>query len=436
MKHPFLLISISILLIFSCQNKKETPSTSTPLPKEAAQLDEYFTALANLKKFNGAVLVHKDEKPFFKKAFNMNVDEPASLKITTESQFDIHSISKIMAKAIIVKLEQDGKMKRSDFLEQHVTGFPNGHQITIQHLLTNQSGLPRELTSVEENIELSPEEFVNLAKKEKIEFTPGTDTRYSNVGFQLVYFVIASIVEKPFVQYLKEDIFEPLGMKESGAHFFVDKSNLKRLAANHELEDDGSISKVPNVTTEDKKQAKIFSTLEDMNRYLNYVGKEPFASALEKKGTIGWSGGGDGIRTHATINIKENYTFVFFSNFDEIPFNTILKDVPSIMEGKPYEVPKELNRQHVKVSTDIMDKYVGKYDLAEWEHKELEFRVEKDSLVFYEEDVRNTALFTENDSTFFYDKKLSDSFIFTEAENGEYNVIFKWKGVEFIGLKK
>ena len=429
----YLFLFLSLIFFFSCQ---ENNYNNTSTSKEADLVDEYFTALTDLKKFNGAVLIYKDGKPILKKAYNMNGEIPPTLKVSTASQFDIHSISKIMAKAIILELEQKGKINRTDSLGKYISGFPYGRQITIEDLLTNKSGFPRELTSVKEYIELSPEEFIHLAKKEKLEFKPGTDNRYSNVGFQIVYFIIATITEKPFAQYLKEDVFVPLKMNESGAHFFVDKSNLTQLVRNHEVGDDGSIEQVPNITSEDKKQAKIYSSLEDMNRYLNYINKTSIASDLEKNGYIGWSGGGDGIRTHARINPKENYSFIFFANYDEIPFNAILSDIAKIMEGKPYDVPKELNRKHVQINSAIMEKYVGKYDLAEWEHKELEFRVEKDSLVFYEENERNTALFTENDSTFFYDPKLSDAFIFTKSTDGNYNVIFKWKGVEFIGLKK
>lgn len=98
-------------------------------------------------------------------------------------------------------------------------------------LLLNSSGLPRRLSEKPKDlITKSPEELVELIKKEELVYKPGTETLYSNIGYQLVYFVIAKVSEKPFVQYVNDEFFVPLRMDDSGAHFYLEKDNISRMA--------------------------------------------------------------------------------------------------------------------------------------------------------------------------------------------------------------
>ena len=263
---------------------------------------------------------------------------------------------------------------------------------------------------------------------------PGTEALYSNLGYQLIYFIISEIVKKPFVEYVNDEIFVPLEMNSSGAHFYLN-NNLVNPVKNH-ISDDGKIISVPNFLKSGKNQAKIFSTLDDLLKFINHVKNEPYKSALiNKNGNIGWSGGGDGILSHAGAILKSGYELIFFSNYDEISFGEILKDIEKIMTNKPYTIPKEINRQSVTVDRDIMQKYVGKYNMAEFNNDEFEIRIENDSFAFYQNGEPGGILLAENDSTLFGDPKDEDYFIIRKAKNGDYNLIFKYKGVDIVGKK-
>ena len=111
----------------------------------------------------------------------MTKDKEGSLYANIESKFDIHSVSKLMAKACIVKMEEKGQIDRKDKLSKYIPNFPRGDEITIENLLNNESGLPRELRGEHDNlIEKSPEELVELIKREKLLFKTGSETLYSN----------------------------------------------------------------------------------------------------------------------------------------------------------------------------------------------------------------------------------------------------------------
>ena len=234
-----LFLSICISFTF-CKNEISNSKEITPPPNPTSiKLDEYFTALTHLKEFNGCVLVQQNGEEIFKKAFNLTEQKDSSLYVTTASQFDVRSISKLMAKACILQLEQKGKINRTDYLNKYIPDFPNGEKITIEHLMDNQSGLPREYVDLQQNeFDLSNEQVIDLAKKQKLEFEPGTDTRYSNVGFQVLYYVIGQIANTSFSQNLSNIFFDRLQMDNSGGHFYADNSNLTTYAYGHELNDE------------------------------------------------------------------------------------------------------------------------------------------------------------------------------------------------------
>jgi len=433
-----LVFTIFLIGISGCKSSIKKDDQASNLNHILTEnLDEYFLALTKLKKFNGAVLIQKDGDIILHKAYNINNDIHSSLYVSKNSQFDIHSISKLMAKACIVKLEKEGLINRDDKVSDYIPDFPKCEMISIQHLLDHQSGLPREFSKETDNlIEKTPDELIELIKNEELIYIPGSEALYSNLGYQVIYFIISKVVDKPFVQYLRDDFFEPLGMSKSGAHFYIDKENLTQAVKNH-IEDNGEIKTVPNFGRTSKNQSKVYSSLADLLKFINEVKKEPYQSFLkDKRGNIGWSGGGDGILSHAEANHISDYELIFFSNYDEISFGNILADVEKIMTNKPFIMPQEINRKAIKLDRDIIESYVGKYDMAEFNHNEFEIRFEQDSVAFYQNGEFGGMLMAENDSTFFGDPKDEDYFIFRKGQNGDYILVYKYKGVDIVGKKK
>ena len=432
-----LFLSICISFTFCKNETSNSKETTLPPNSNTAKLDEYFTALTSLKEFNGCVLVQQNGEEIFKKAFNLTEQKDSSLYVTTASQFDVRSISKLMAKASIIQLEQEGKIKRTDFLNKYIPDFPNGEKITIEHLMYNQSGLPREYVDLQQNeFDLSNEQVMDLAKKQKLEFEPGTYSRYSNVGFQVLYYVIGQIANTSFSQNLYNIFFDRLQMDDSGGHFYADNSNLIKYAYGHELNDDGKIIAIKDFQPSTFKMGKIYSTLDDLMSFLNYIDKEPFVSKLKNKnGVIGHAGGTDGKRAYIHSNPNLKYKFVFLTNYDAIPFQQIMEDVQKILEGKPYEVPKEVNRIAINLPQDVLKKYVGAYDFEEIEHMILEVKLEEGTLVVYQNGENNGVLFPESETVFFSDKKSAKSFEFRKNEKKSFDALMDFRGAKWEGVR-
>lgn len=425
------LLFLSFCLMNCQQTQKRTP---IPPSAEAQKLEEYFNSLTALKQFNGGVLVAKHDTIIFKQAFNIFEDTAHSAYITTAHQFDVRSVSKLMAKSLIIDLEKEGKLNRQQSIDRYFPNFPKGGQITLQHLLDHRSGLPREL-SIEVNLfELETDSITRLIEQEALLYEPDTDSRYSNLGYHLLYDIIGQVSGKAFAQHLQEKLFDSLHMKNSGAHFQTDRNNLHHFAPYHEL-DGKEVVNIPHFNKDDNKQNIVFSTLDDLHLFLQHLENKRYATELQDDaGIIRHSGGSNGIRAHVQTNLKEGYHFIFLANYDEIPHQQIIRDMVKIIEGKPYEIPKALNRKSVQLAPSLLQEYAGNYRVKEFNGQVLNFKVEQDSLVLYQHGERNEALLAENDSTFFFDPTSSDSFRF-QKENGQVTkMIMKWKGVDFIGM--
>lgn len=423
----------------SCKNegKQTEVDSSNQTEKLNKKVDEYFSALNKIGKFNGVVFASKNDTIIINKAYNLNQDKSRTTYVTTESQFDIHSVSKLMAHYLIEKFEIEEKIEKSESIKKYIPDFPNGNKITIEMLLNHTSGLPRSLERVKEDeINLSSEQIIEYAKKQKLLFEPGTEKQYSNVAYELVYFVIEEVTNKTFAQCLADEVFQPLGMKNSGAHFYLKEKNLKNLAKNH-VKDDGVIVQVNNILSDELKTARIFSTASDLNKFLNHIKNEPYASLLHNKSdVIEKSGGSDGIRVEIYTKLEHNYNFIFLANYEEVPFQKTVEDFAKILENKPYEVPKELKRQSIELSNDILNKYIGTYSFADMGNLELTFKVENENLIVYQDGEQIATLKAESEITFFDDPKEPESFEFVDNKGGSFNVLMGWKGVKLKGIKK
>ncbi|WP_378173234.1 hypothetical protein [Aquimarina sp. SS2-1] len=115
------IISIFFLsfTLLSCSDKSKneakilTPKT-TSLKNN---IDDYFATLQEIGKFNGVIFASKNDTLLIHKAYNLNQDKKNTTYVTTESQFDIQSVSKLMAHYLIEKFEMEGKVKKVNQLK-------------------------------------------------------------------------------------------------------------------------------------------------------------------------------------------------------------------------------------------------------------------------------------------------------------------------------
>ena len=174
--------------------------------------------------FNGVARVSKNGKVLCEAA-NGTLFADSKKKITADTPFAIASCSKQFTAACIMLLKEEGKLRVKDTLDKFFPEFKRGGEITVKQLLTMRSGLAdflndnanfskydlRKNASESKNREITRKWIFNHDFK----FTPGSAYDYSNTN----YFLLAEIVErvsgKSFAKFIKERIFEPLGMNNT-----------------------------------------------------------------------------------------------------------------------------------------------------------------------------------------------------------------------------
>ncbi|HEX3102739.1 MAG TPA: serine hydrolase domain-containing protein [Pyrinomonadaceae bacterium] len=139
-----------------------------------------------------------------------------NVPVTDQTAFEIGSVSKQMTAAAIMLLVEEGKVNLDDPVSKYLQNTPDTWKtVTIRHLLTHSSGV-KSYTSLEgfDLIKrMKVDDFIKKLASEPLEFTPGEKNIYSNSGFSILAYVIESASGKQYMDFMRERIFAPLGMK-------------------------------------------------------------------------------------------------------------------------------------------------------------------------------------------------------------------------------
>lgn len=193
-------------------------SATAQTPDQSAQIDALFSSIR--KDGPGCVIgITQDGKTVIQKAYGLAVLEH-DIPNTTETLFEIGSVSKQFTAAAVLLLERDGKLKLSDDIRKYLPEMPDyGTPITVEMLLNHQSGL-RDWGSVANasgkargQRNFSNAEVLDIAARQKeLNYKPGTAYSYTNTGYNLAATIVERVSGKSFMDFTKERLFDPLGM--------------------------------------------------------------------------------------------------------------------------------------------------------------------------------------------------------------------------------
>ena len=192
-------------------------------------IDDYLISMNQTGKFNGNVLVDVNGSIIFNKGYgyaNFEWKVPNS----PETKFNIGSISKQFTTVMIFQLEMEGKLKLDDFIYKYLPEYREdiGKKVTIDQLLQHTSGIPCYLRdykrSKDDNLLFPFPSWIHFTIKELLSkymsgdllFEPGSEYRYSNTGFYLLYLIIEKVTGKTYQENLQERILDPLGLRNTG----------------------------------------------------------------------------------------------------------------------------------------------------------------------------------------------------------------------------
>src|SRR3989440_5024576 len=189
---------------------------------KAAKIEQLMSLHDKFGQFNGAVLVADNGQVIYKKGFGL-ANMEWNIPNTPGTKFRLGSITKQFTTTLVLQLVEQGKIKLDGKLSDYLPDYrkDTGAKVTIHNLLSHTSGVPSytSLPGFFSNVSRNPfavDDFIKKYASGDLEFEPGTKFVYSNSGYFLLGAIIEKVTGKPYEQVLKENIFDPLGMKDSG----------------------------------------------------------------------------------------------------------------------------------------------------------------------------------------------------------------------------
>lgn len=164
-----------------------------------------------------ALMVVKDGQPIKTECYGV-ANLEWNVPVTTDTVFEIGSVTKQFTAACILLLAEDGKLSIDDKISLHLKNTPPAWaNITIRHLLTHTSGIKNYtvLDGFELSKHMTQEQFVKKMASYPLDFQPGDSWSYCNSGYNLLGFIVENASHKSYWEFLRERIFGPLQMTNS-----------------------------------------------------------------------------------------------------------------------------------------------------------------------------------------------------------------------------
>ena len=276
----FIVILVSFCLTANAQTKsqkkspflKETSPVRVGMSTERlARIDDMFEKAILDGDVPGTVaLVARNGKIIYWKAFGM-ADNQNGRELKRDDIFRIASQSKAITSTAVMMLWEEGIFRLDDPISRYIPEFKNPqvlssfrysdtsyttvparNEITIRHLLTHTSGIGYPEIDEDERFQMiykkagvsagittediSIEENIKKLAKLPLHHHPGEKFTYS-LGLDVLGYFIEVISGMPFDVFLKEKIFEPLGMKDT--YFYLPEGKANRLVALQQKTEEG-----------------------------------------------------------------------------------------------------------------------------------------------------------------------------------------------------
>src|SRR6266404_367970 len=366
------------------------PATDSEI---AARADAYMSALAKQQRFNGTVMMAKDGRVLFKKGYGMANFE-WDIPNAPSTKFRLGSITKQFTSMCIMQLEERGLLKIDDPIGKYLTDYPKpvADKVTIHHLLTHSSGIPSytddpTFFAKRSILPLTTQEMIDSFKDKPLDFEPGSKFHYDNSGYFLLGAIIEKVSGKKYEAYLQENIFGPLGMKDSG--YDHPGPILKNRASGYQQGPNGMINAPYLDMGLPYAAGSLYSTVEDLYLWDQALYTEKlikrasldriYKPQIEAQGMghygYGWGistvkghanvahgGGINGFATFISRFPEDHVVFIYLRNVTSPLPQKMNDDLAGILFGEQIEPPKD--KVAVSVNPTVFDKLTGKYEMA------------------------------------------------------------------------
>jgi len=391
------------------------------LAQDASRMEQVVDSYVSAKTFMGSVLVARGDEVLLSKGYG-SASLEWNIPNSPTTEFRLGSVTKQFTAASILLPEERGKLKTDDPVKKFVPDAPAAwDKITIFHLLTHTSGIPN-FTSFpdyqsQEPFPATPEKLVARFRDKPLDFQPGEKWSYSNSGYVLLGYVLEKVSGESYEKFVQENIFGPLGMKDSG--YDSNAAIIPRRASGYVRSRNGPLNAGFIHMSIPFSAGALYSTTEDLLRWEQglFGGKVLSAASLTKMTTpfkddyacglsvhtvnghkvIDHGGGIEGFNTFLAYYPEDKLTVVALGNLNGDAPGQIVTRLAAIAHGEKVGLPSE--RKEITVAPKILEQYVGTYELAP--KMNMMITVDGGQLISQVSGQGKVPLFAESETTFF-----------------------------------
>jgi len=433
---------------------------------QVSRMEQVVQSYVADKQFMGAILLAQKEQIVLDKGYGYaNLEWKIPNSPTTK--FRIASLTKQFTAVAILLLEEQGKLKITDFINKYMIDAPSDwNKVTLFHLLNHTSGIPN-YTSFPDFAAFTtstktPEQQIDFFRNKPLNFQPGSNFEYNNSGYVLLGYLIEQISGQSYQDFVLNNIFKILEMNDSGydshSEIILHRASGYMVSTNGIRNADFLDMSIPY------SAGSLYSTTHDLLRWEQslFGGKILSAESLKKmmvpfKNDYGFgvriyslnehkiishAGGTSGFNTKLIYSPDDKLTVIVLANLNALGYvaQDLALKLVNLAHGKSVTLPSE--RKEVILSSELLDKYVGAYNIDPYVGgygitplRQLVISLENGYLMIQETNQPKTQLFPESE-TKFYGRIPDVQIEFISATNGEISkFVLHQDGEDSIGKK-
>lgn len=239
-------------------------------------LDAWIAAIVAQREQPGlSIGVVYDQDLIWAKGYG-HADLERRVAATPATIYRIASITKLFTATAVMQLRDAGKLRLDDLVAERLPWFAiektsqDGPPVSIRHLLTHTSGLPRDVQGVNYAAATFPirDDMLRTLPNQQIVFPPDVQWKYSNLAVTLAGEIVAQVSGESWAGYIERHVLQPLGMTATRT---VPTADLPRLAVGYSRRVPGQPREVePFVTVEAISPAgSLASSVEDLAKFVS-----------------------------------------------------------------------------------------------------------------------------------------------------------------------
>lgn len=418
--------------------------------KIGAKVDAYLQPYLKMKAFSGAILIARKGKVLLSRGYGM-ANYEFDVPNTPQTKFHIASVSKIFTAAAIMILEERGLLSFNDPLNKYIPDYPNGEKITVHHLLTHRSGIPNLSGPDYDERSKSAQTLTSVIesfKNRPLTMQPGERFSYSNSNYEVLAFIIEKVSDKSYGEFLKENIFDPLGMKDTG-HDGNAAAIIKNRALGYATAGLDGPEKVGYLDFTIKTgSGSLYTTVADLYKWdlalntekilkkssLHKMFAEPyswFVGQRFNRRVFYYGGRVPGFQAELHRYVDDDVCIIVLSNFQGGLANLMANDMAAIALGEKYQI-LQLEKSS-RVGPTMANAYIGRYRGEESfiRPNEVVTVDEKEGQLFLHLSPEETSALLPETNGKFYDRKSGAQVTFVKDETGKVSYLVMRFGEDY-----